>query len=254
MIILMYHDIGESEDKKRVRRPAGAGLYDVTMENFKSQMNFLRQKGFRVVNLADAAGDPSRKVVLTFDDGEMNNFKIALPILREFGYPAYFFVLGNRVGKPGFMGWEELRQLRAAGMVVGSHAMSHRILTALSETDAEHELKESKRLLEANLGIGIDDISIPRGFYNLRILEIAKEAGYKNIFVSGVLQGTEEDCRGRISVMRDWTLSRFEMALTGKVPIREQIFNAAKALVEKNFGTDCYDKFRSGILKILRRG
>jgi len=247
-LILMYHDIGEGLDKGRA---AGAGLYDVSVESFGCQMRLLRDSGFRVVKLGETGADAAREVVLTFDDGEMNNFKFALPVLRDMGLPAYFFIIVTKVGNPGYMSWYELRELANSGMVVGSHAMSHRILTALPLADVERELVDSKRILEDNLGAPIENLSIPRGFYNREILDIARRVGYKNIFVSDVVPGTAKECYGRVAVMKSWSLSRFELALSGQVPLNERIFSLMKTIGKTLFGSDGYDRLRAGILGLV---
>jgi len=252
MKVLMYHDVRGKTPVPDDRRHAGAGLYDVTEDNFRQQMELLRAKGWQAVTLDAPDVAAPKNVILTFDDGEIGNFNFALPILKAMGSPAYFFILVDRVGTAGYMGWEELKQMLTAGMVIGSHALTHRILTSLPIDEIERELRDSKRILEQNLSISVENLSIPRGFYNWTILNIAKQTGYKNIFVSDLLPGTGGNCIPRIAVMRNWTIKRFEMALAGQVPLTERLVAGCKNLGKQWLGASGYDRARGKILKWMR--
>lgn len=252
-ISLMYHGIIASADDVPLGRETGAELYDVACERFQEQMGFLRSHIFPVLTAEDTAIPSGKtKIILTFDDGEMNNFKNALPVLRTLGFPAYFFVTANRVGKKGYMGWEELKELRDCDMFIGSHGLSHRILTELKDRDIQDELIGSKQILEQHLKINIDYLSVPRGFYDERVIRFAKEAGYKYIFVSSVQGPLKENCFERVAVKGYWPRARFEQALSGQWLIEEQVGAAAKGLLKRILGAIGYDRLRTTFLKKKR--
>src|SRR5690348_350360 len=102
-IILMYHGVLSDRSLIPADRETGAALYDVSIENFKAQLNVLTDLGYSA-RLAgqQQAGDASKPIVITFDDGEMNNFRYAFPVLQELGWKAYFFVIVKRIGKKGY--------------------------------------------------------------------------------------------------------------------------------------------------------
>src|SRR3990167_153270 len=176
-LVLMYHGIVTEWTVLPKEREAGADLYDVQLPNFQAQMQRLSADGYKVETVNGNSENLSPKsVVLTFDDGEMNNYEHAFPVLKKHRFPAYFFIIASRVGKKGYMGWDELRALHAYGMVIGSHGFSHEILTNLLDTQIEEELKASKRYLEYNLKIPIDALSIPRGFCDDKVIRMAYEA------------------------------------------------------------------------------
>lgn len=235
-IVLMYHGIVSPDCGGAEGREIGAGLYDVSLEDFQRQMGLVAQAG------------GTEKVVLTFDDGEYNNFQNALPVLKEFGFRAYFFVTVNRVGQKGYMGWGELEQLRDSAMIIGSHGLNHQSLTRLSDREVENELRESKRILENNLRITIEDFSVPKGFYHQGIVIKAKEAGYKNVFVSEALL-KDDGCIGRVAVKGSWSLGRFEQALRGRRPFGERIFNFSRKTFRCLFGEGGYERVRSVLLR-----
>ncbi len=222
--VLMYHSIISSVEDIPPQREIGANIYDVTTENFRSHMEWLKKEGYHPVLLNDLnfVGENPQNIVLTFDDGEMNNFTNAFPILENLSFPAYFFIIVKRVGKPGYMGWKQIEELHQQGMVIGSHGLNHEILTDLKDTQIEEELMASKRTLENNLGFSIEALSIPRGFCNKKIIDMAHTIGYKYIFISYNTY-LHKNCFKRIAVKSQWDIRRFDMAIKGHIPIPERI-------------------------------
>ncbi len=247
-IVLMYHGIKENNSALPEGREEGAQLYDVSLENFKAQMRFLKSNRFAVTLLKDVLSKNS--VVLTFDDGEMNNYTHAFPVLQNLDFPAYFFVIAKRVGHDGYMGWKELRLLHDAGMAIGSHGLSHEILTTLKDTQIEEELQASKKYIERNLGITVTSLSIPRGFCNDKIIQMARAAGYTDIFISDRPKSLTMPCLDRIAVKGSWPMKRFEQALTGMVPTNEKIFRLCKNGIKRLGGETLYDWVRTALLRI----
>jgi len=245
----MYHGVVSSEAAIPPDREAGAELYDLDVQKFQEQMQFIRDRGRRVVTLEEEESLGGQDIVMTFDDGEMNNFQKAFPILRAFNFPAYFFVTVSRVGKKGYMGWEELMELRDAGMLIGSHGLDHEILTNLTAKKVQRELVESKAALERHLKVNVEYFSVPRGFYNQTVMEIAAAAGYKKIFISQPQGSLGANCLARIAVKGDWSLRRFEMALEGKTPPEEALFNSSKSIIKNIIGGSGYDRLRTLLLK-----
>jgi peptidoglycan/xylan/chitin deacetylase (PgdA/CDA1 family) len=125
-----------------------------------------------------------RTVELTFDDGNASDAEIALPKLRERGLRGTFFVVAGRLDQPGFLSREQLGELVAAGMEVGSHGMAHRPWRGLDRTTLAEELIESRAMLEDNLGRPVDLAACPFGAYDRGVLRAAKAAGYRRLFTS----------------------------------------------------------------------
>ncbi len=251
--ILMYHGVTNNEPFP-VDREAGAELYDVDIEDFRTQMQWLKKQGYVVSRIEDAQNSAHtsslKKLVLTFDDGEMNNCANALPVLEKMEFSGYFFIIATRVGKPGYMGWNEIKKLHNAGMVIGSHGFTHEILTNLLDTQVEEELLASKKYLERNLDLTIDTLSIPRGFCTDKIINMAHETGYKHVFISERSQDMQTHCYSRIAVKGNWRIDRLQKALNGEVPQKELFLAKCKILIKKIFGGGGYDWIRSLLLKI----
>jgi peptidoglycan/xylan/chitin deacetylase (PgdA/CDA1 family) len=249
--ILMYHGIKTDRQSVPEGRELGAELYDVSLEQFAAQMTWLSDNNYQTINIDEINNSiQPRQVVLTFDDGEMNNFIHAFPVLQRLKLTAYFFVIVNRVGTPGYMGWDELRQLQESGMKIGSHGLTHRILTSLTDREVEAELAGSLQCLVNHLGDGINTLSIPRGFCDDRIIQIADKLGYQNVFISKRPDCLESNCWERIAVKTAWNIQRIEQAIDGIEPIHEQIIGWIKATIEKSLGGAAYDRLRNTAIRI----
>jgi len=86
---------------------------------------------------------------------------------------ATFFLISSQVGAPGFVTWDDARSLFDSGMEIGSHSVSHRPLTAVSDADLEHELLASRQALAGRVGADCAHLSLPFGFATHRVLDAA---------------------------------------------------------------------------------
>lgn len=187
--ILMYHYIRSVD---AASDPLGYNL-SVSPELFESHMAWLANDGYTGVDLQTllrCTGRmpvlqanqrcPASPVALTFDDGYMDAYTAALPILQRYGFRGTFYIVSNFVGQPGYMGWGELAGLRDAGMELGSHSVSHPNLTELDATELAHQILQSKADLEQNLHIHVTSFCYPSGAYNLTTEEQVGLAGFEN--------------------------------------------------------------------------
>jgi peptidoglycan/xylan/chitin deacetylase (PgdA/CDA1 family) len=245
--VLMYHGIYSKTTLCPPWRETGAELYDVSVERFRSHMLWLKQEGYTT----DLESSSEKKVVITFDDGEMNGYREAWPILKEAGFKATFFIIVKRIGRNGYMGWKELKELLAAGMKVGSHGLTHNILTNLMDSQIEEELEGSKRTLEINLNSPIEEISIPRGFCNDKIIDKAHQLGYKRVYISDKPYHVQSACLTRIAVKRNWSLKRLKLAMRDQVPISESMALLLKKGTKTVLTENGYNFVRSMVLRIV---
>ena len=203
--VFYYHRVGPF-------RAGAPRKMTVTPENFKSQMHFLRRNGNRVLTLDQVlAGEPG--VALSFDDGFKDCLEHALPTLRALRFPATFFIVAGAVGgtddwmrvtampEERILGWDDLKELRDAGMTIGSHSMTHTTLSF-------HEIAESRRVLEERLGVKVGHFAYPRGEHSPESVEWVRQAGYRAAWAtkSG---GLEPFTRQRLPVSANATLADF---------------------------------------------
>ena len=152
---------------------------------FRKQMLWIKQDRCQVISLEACAKGAwkenlwERKVAITFDDGYLDNYLQAFPVLKEAGFAATFFVTPDQIGQEGFMTWEMLREMAAVpGIEIGSHSLGHKTLSDIPEQEAWTSLVASKKILEEQLGREIKAVSYPCGSFNEKILEMVRGAGY----------------------------------------------------------------------------
>jgi peptidoglycan/xylan/chitin deacetylase (PgdA/CDA1 family) len=180
--VLMYHSI--NYEKGNTAR--------VTKENFKKQMNYLKDNNYVTLSLDEAynyfTGDipvPEKSLVLTFDDGYLDNYVDAFPILKEFGFKATIFVITDPVDKnPSYMNLEQLKEMLAHGIDIQSHTTRHENLKDLSYEKQVKTLKESKAFLEKSLNKKVDYFAYPYGLHSKETLIAITEAGYTMAFTT----------------------------------------------------------------------
>ena len=180
--ILMYHYV---DDEPPPAGPYADGL-TVRTPDFREEMAYLADNGYRAVLLEDVAAAldggaslPAGKLVaLTFDDGGLDNYTVAYPILREHGFVATFFVITGKVGGEGLMTWEQLKEMKAAGMSIQSHTRSHPDLTGLGAEALSTQLAGSRTDIEEKIGGSVRVLCYPSGAYDESVMKAARTAGY----------------------------------------------------------------------------
>jgi len=131
------------------------------------------------------SSDPKLPVQITFDDGERSQYVNAAPLLAEHGISATYFVTPGLIGTASkFLGWDELKALQNAGHSIQSHGWSHKFLTFCPDAELAHELLASRQLLEDKLGDLVEEISVPGGRWNRRVIKACADAGYRRVYVS----------------------------------------------------------------------
>ena len=187
-----------------------------------------------ILNLGATSGGQQRSAAITvvirsFLDGVIEDEPWFLAQLDE---QAKVPINSISLQRKLFMGLDQLRQLRDAGMAIGSHGQSHRALAALPEPTQRHELSESKRFLEGSLDLKIKALAYPygwRGTFTARTMQLAAEAGYQLAFSS--LEGVN---RPGDTAFQPFALLRLNVG-TGDSPTLLR----GRAVLHATFGTSC---------------
>ena len=179
--ILAYHHVlpaNAKVDESILNSP-----FTISDSEFYKQMLFLSQKGYTPISLDLLIHQKEKQahkwpIVITFDDGWIDNFEYAFPILKSFNVPATFFVITSYIDSAGCMSREQLLEIQQSGMQIESHAHTHTPLELLSNAEMQWEVTHSKKLLEKNLESQVKFISFPHGSYNKTVLQAAKNSDY----------------------------------------------------------------------------
>lgn len=235
--ILMYHRIVESID-----RPDPHGLC-LTTDRFERQLQFLKSSGFSTCSVESALAGPRDGagaradpiVLLTFDDGYMDFYTHALPILQHFGFTATVFLVADAVGGTNawdrgkieatpLMGITELKAALSAGIRFGSHSRTHARLVELDREAALNEIRGSKETLEALLGGEMSLFCYPYGRSNLELQRAVRDAGYHAAFGTGQREHTTFNLH-RIDAVRMAAWPLWNCYLSGFFYRLDSLFN-----------------------------
>lgn len=159
-VCLMYHDVST----EAVGVSGGPRHFSVTRRVFSEQLDQLAAEGFRARSIAECLAAPvERQVAISFDDGDLGQFENGHAELVKRGMTATFFVTTDWVGRPEYVSWSQLREMRAAGMSIGSHSKSHPFLSELDEARLRAELLDSKNRIDQELEQATDTLALPGG-------------------------------------------------------------------------------------------
>jgi peptidoglycan/xylan/chitin deacetylase (PgdA/CDA1 family) len=191
VIVLCYHRFEDRPKDSLAIKPA----------DFEAQMQALKESGITVISMEDflawrrgEKGIPEKAAIISIDDGYLSGYNVAWPILKRFGYPFTMFIYTDYVkGGPKSGGqsisWDQLAEMRDAGVDIEGHTVSHSSLNARKgKTDEQYlawlksEIVGSKEMLEKNLGIQIKAFAYPYGLHNQTVRDVVKEAGYEAAF------------------------------------------------------------------------
>lgn len=180
--VLMYHSI-DYEKGNELRLPK---------EQFKEQMKYLKDNGYTILTLNELYNFleknkpiPEKSIVITLDDGYVDNYTNAYPILKELGLNATVFVVTSNIDKDKrTLTSEQIKEMDEAGIQIASHTYNHDKLDDLPYEKQLQTMKKSKDDLEKILNHKVDFIAYPYGKWNEESIKAAKDAGYKMAFTT----------------------------------------------------------------------
>ena len=249
---LMYHQVLPGAP------PIGAsGYFAVTREQFAEQLDWLSAAGYRGVTIDEAVATPTEQTVaITFDDGDWTSYAVAFRELAPRRMTATFFVITSKVGTPGFATWEQLREMKSAGMSIQSHTHSHPFLSAIAKDNVVFELRESKRLLDSMLAQETVGISLPNGDHpHGGALAIARAIGYRWVATSQWGANRADRHAGlvrRYTVRRATTLDGFNTLVVKRPSAlsREGLRLAFLHQLRALLGTGRYARWRRQVVRL----
>jgi peptidoglycan/xylan/chitin deacetylase (PgdA/CDA1 family) len=232
-------------------------------------MRLLSRLGYRTIIFADLVslvrqGEtlPTKTIVLTFDDGTVDHHRNVLPILKEFGLVATFFVSPGLMGTEKWMikyaatksrdwfdddprvrlrggmnsaprkfshlSWDEALEMHRAGQEIGSHGLMHSFLTGIPLAEAEREIRLSRELLATRLGKPVRTFCYPFGDWNGAVQGVVRAAGYQGACVT--VPSSTADVRfddlfvlGRVPANTEMPMWAFWLVISGADSLRRRI-------------------------------
>lgn len=176
----------------------------ITPSDFEEQLQAIKDNGFAVIPMQDflawRRGEksiPEKSCVITIDDGYRSGYDVAWPILKKFEYPFTMFIYtafvkGGALAGGASLSWEQLKEMRDAGVDIQSHTVNHQNLRnkkgkyqsqfATYEDWLRNEMADSRRILEQQLGISVKALAYPYGNHSEEIRAIALQSGYEAAF------------------------------------------------------------------------
>ncbi|MGN8059957.1 polysaccharide deacetylase family protein [Pedobacter sp. 22163] len=184
--ILCYHQV-------RNWKPTDGKVgkdYIVEIQNFKDQMKMLADSGYHTIlpdqlyaYLNTGAALPSKPIMLTFDDTDLDQFTIVRPTLDKLGYKAVYFIMTVSIGKKGkfvdYMSKEQIKQLADEGNVIGSHTYDHKNFKKYAGKDWEEQLDKPTKKLEEITGKKMTEFAYPFGLWNAEGIPELKKRGFR---------------------------------------------------------------------------
>lgn len=162
----------------------------LTPQEFDEQMAYLYENGYHTITpdqlmayLKHGQELPEKPIMLTFDDGYLDNYTNAYFIMKKYGFTATIFLVTSKIGQDSrFMNWDQIREMQRNGFVFGSHTVDHLPLNNLGSEAALAQLTESSEAIERELGDKPRYFAYPTGAYNQQVKQLVKQAGYKAAF------------------------------------------------------------------------
>ena len=170
VLVLCYHGVDPAAEHG-----------EVTPQAFRAQLEYVASRGYRWATFAEAVlgGTSDRVAAVTFDDGIGSALEHGLPVLDEIGARATMFPRLDTLDVQGRLDADDIRGLAERGWEVGSHTLSHPVLTEVGDDVLREELVESRARIEQLTGRPCVSVAYPTGRADARVVAAAAAAGYE---------------------------------------------------------------------------
>jgi peptidoglycan/xylan/chitin deacetylase (PgdA/CDA1 family) len=185
--VLCYHQIRDwtASDSK------GAKDYIRPIAAFKADLKLLADSGYHTV-LPDQVYDylaygsplPSKPVMLTYDDTDDDQFTIAAPEMKKYGFKGVFFIMTVSINRPKYMTTAQIKQLSDEGHVVTSHTWDHHSVKGYkTEQDWATQIEKPKKKIEEITGKPAIDFAYPFGLWKHEAIPELKKRGVRSAYI-----------------------------------------------------------------------
>ncbi|MFM6976213.1 MAG: polysaccharide deacetylase family protein [Sphingobacteriaceae bacterium] len=193
--ILCYHQIRDW----KASDSESAKVYIVPPAIFKAQMKMLADSGYHTVlpdelyaYLTTGAKLPAKPVMLTFDDTTLEQFTVAAPEMKKYGFKGVYFIMTVSIGRPRYMSSEQIKQLSDEGHVIGSHTWDHQNFKKYQSEDWVTQIDKPTKRLQEITGKPIKYFAYPFGLWNKEGIPELKKRGFIAAFQLSVKRDEKE--------------------------------------------------------------
>lgn len=215
--VLMYHSISNKKGNE----------IQLSKDLFEAQLKFLKDNNYTTLSL-DELYDfiifnkpiPKKSVMITFDDGYVDNYSNAYPLLKKYNFRASIFVITDNVDKYAHtINSSQIKEMSINGIDIMSHTEKHEDLSTLTYNRQLYTLTISKQFLEKVTNKKSDYIAYPYGRWNKDTLKAVKDSGYNMAFsTSGTWTDKSDGIYklDRVYISSNFDLREFERRLTNR--------------------------------------
>ncbi len=213
--VLMYHHVSPVD-----------GMITTSPSNFEHQLQWLRRRGYRALTADEFAGHlegrpvPPKSILLTFDDGYLDNYVYAWPLLKKYGYHAVVFLVTSWIhdgplrrhlgqgelpvtpshhdceariaeGKSDevMLRWSEIKAMQADGVFeFHSHTHTHTRWDKVQPLEKNRlmadELAKSREVLQTELGSVSPHFCWPQGYFDADYVALAQHVGFRYLYTT----------------------------------------------------------------------
>lgn len=213
--VLTYHHLAPLPSNPKTRD------YFVSPEMFEQQLAYLNEKNYKTLTpqefydqLASGVNPTQKSVLLTFDDGNYNNYSNAYPLLLKYGLKATFFVPAGRKGISN----SQLREMSDNGMSIEPHGKTHMLLKGVTAQGVlNNEIGSAKTIIESITGKKVTAFCYPGCEYNGAVTKTLGANGYLTAFSCGKSIDHTMRIRYVLSRMHVYNdMENFKSILSGK--------------------------------------
>lgn len=211
--VLYYHSVKNSENNEVIIAP----------QKLRNQLKYIKDSGYTTLTLKELEdyllnniAIPEKSIVITFDDGYMDNYTNAFPILKDLNMKATIFCITFELDGEYYLSESAIKKMSDYGIDIESHTAGHPDLTSMTYEQQLNEFVESKEALEAITEKPVTAIAYPYGKYNDTSIKAAKDAGFKLGFITdrGLADRTDEPFHlNRIYVSSNYDMDTFKQIL-----------------------------------------
>lgn len=166
---------------------------NISVEIFTQQLEFLREENIPAVStrqiserIARGEALPAHGVMITVDDAYRSFYEEGMPVIRKFDIPVALFVNTDAVGTPGYMTWDEIREVAQEGVEIGNHTASHAYLVekhagesfARWQQRIHDDIQKAQQAFKRELGVAPDIFAYTYGEYSSEVISILKDLGF----------------------------------------------------------------------------